>query len=458
MGQVIIILNDAAVANEVMEKHSMDTASRPLSVVLGDLTGWDRQVSFQPNIDIVRVERKSILQALGSPKHIETYADQLNFEGKLFLLRLLEDPKRFVSHIRRQTGATILKIAYGYRVEPRGPDTLLDLSDLSAQQVIPAASPGAWAMDTLPVLKYLPSCFPGAHVKRLAYVWKQTLDDLSEKPYRFVLRQIDGGKHRGSYVSRHLDDLGHKPSPLEQRTIKWTAATMYAAGSDTTVITIHTFFLAMLQNPDVQHRAQMEIDKIVGRDRLPEPKDIENLPFVQALISEVLRWHPVAPTGIPHRATKDIACRDYIIPKGSILVPNIWAFTQDPTVYKDPLSFNPSRFLCEETDDGIPHKTPEPNPRQYVFGFGRRICPGRFLAEATFSLTIMQTLAAYKISKVVRDGKEVDIKADFLPGLLSHPVEFEAVIVPRHENVESIVRAVEADNPWASGDSKELEL
>ena len=91
-----------------------------------------------------------------------------------------------------------------------------------------------------------------------------------------------------------------------------------------------------------------------------------------------------------------------------------------------------------------------------MFGFGRRICPGRFLAEATLSLTIARTLAAYTIGKVVRDGKEVDVTADFKPGVLSNPVEFEASIVPRHDKVESLVRAIETENPWAPGDSREL--
>ena len=87
-------------------------------------------------------------------------------------------------------------------------------------------------IDKQPV-QYFPSSFPGGYVKRLARSWSETLNEISEKPYRFVLRQIDSGKHQGSYVSRHLESLGHQPSPKEERTIKWTATIMYAAGSDT---------------------------------------------------------------------------------------------------------------------------------------------------------------------------------------------------------------------------------
>ena len=80
----------------------------------------------------------------------------------------------------------------------------------------------------------------------------------------------------------------------------------------------------MLKNPEIQARAQMEIDEVVGRNRLPTIEDLDNLPYVKALISEVLRWHPVGPIGLPHRATKDVHYGDYVIPKDSIIIANLW--------------------------------------------------------------------------------------------------------------------------------------
>ena len=80
----------------------------------------------------------------------------------------------------------------------------------------------------------------------------------------------------------------------------------------------------MVQNPEIQLRAQIEIDEVVGRDRLPNTEDLKDLPFVQAVISEVLRWHPVAPIGLPHRATKDVHYDGFIIPKDATLIANLW--------------------------------------------------------------------------------------------------------------------------------------
>jgi cytochrome P450 len=84
------------------------------------------------------------------------------------------------------------------------------------------------------------------------------------------------------------------------------------------------FFLAMMKFPDVQHKAQEEIDRVVGIGRLPSFQDRNELPYIDAIVKEVLRWHPVAPMGLPHMTTEDDVCEGYLIPKGALLLPNIW--------------------------------------------------------------------------------------------------------------------------------------
>lgn len=76
--------------------------------------------------------------------------------------------------------------------------------------------------------------------------------------------------------------------------------------------------------PDVQKKAQAEIDEVVGTGRLPGFEDRENLPYTNALVKESLRWHPVGPMGLPHVSTEDDMYEGYFIPKGSLLLANIW--------------------------------------------------------------------------------------------------------------------------------------
>jgi cytochrome P450 len=130
-----------------------------------------------------------------------------------------------------------------------------------------------------------------------------------------------------------------------------------------------TFFLAMTIFPEVQRQAQKELDRVIGGTRLPVSKDRDNLPYIVAVMKETHRWHLVLPMGLPHTSTEEDTCRGYRIPKGAMLLANSWWFTHDPSVYPDPMAFRPERFLETPT-----HK-PEPDPRNFIFGYGRRICP-----------------------------------------------------------------------------------
>jgi cytochrome P450 len=81
---------------------------------------------------------------------------------------------------------------------------------------------------------------------------------------------------------------------------------------------------SLILSLEVQKKAQAEIDAVVGSDRLPSFQDIPNLPYVKAMVTEILRWNSVAPTGVPHRATEDEIIADYFVPKDSIIMCNLW--------------------------------------------------------------------------------------------------------------------------------------
>lgn len=223
---------------------------------------------------------------------------------------------------------------------------------------------------------------------------------------------------------------------------------LYSGGADTTVSSMHCFYLAMTLFPEAQKKAQEEIDRVIGSERLPSFEDRPSLPYVDALVKEVLRWHPVAPMGLPHVANADDVYEGMFIPKGAMLIPNIWLMMHDPETFKDPFTFNPARFLGEE---------PETDPHTLCFGFGRRICPGRELADASVYLSIAMSLAAFNIRKA-RDasGKEIDPEVKFTPGIISHPAEFKCDIKPRSARAEQLVRSVEEEHPWEESDAEAL--
>ncbi|GBE89573.1 hypothetical protein SCP_1602360 [Sparassis crispa] len=190
----------------------------------------------------------------------------------------------------------------------------------------------------------------------------------------------------------------------------------------------------MLLFPEVQCKAQAEIDRVIGPGRLPDFSDREALPFVECILQETVRWHPVAPQGIAHRTVDDDIYNGMFIPKGSVIIPNIMAMSRDETTYKDPGAFYPERFLCEPEGPGEPYLGA-------VFGFGRRICPGRYFAENGIWIVVATVLASFDICKAVsKNGKAVEPDVEFtMDGLASHPKSFECVFRPRSEMAKKLI-------------------
>ena len=87
---------------------------------------------------------------------------------------------------------------------------------------------------------------------------------------------------------------------------------------------MRAFFLAMALYPETQVKAQAELDAIIGTERLPEFSGRPSLPYVNALVKELLRWHPATPIGLPHRIVADDEYNGYVLPGGATIVANVW--------------------------------------------------------------------------------------------------------------------------------------
>ncbi|KAL9563002.1 hypothetical protein ACKAV7_012744 [Fusarium commune] len=434
MGQTIIIINNWKLASQLLDKRSAKHSSRPKIMMAGEMVGWENSLGFSPYNDRFRTHRKNMARIIGSKRAAAKYDRLQGAEVAHFLLHVLDDPER-------EAGSVILKIAYGYTAEPFKEDILIKMAGQAMDDVTAAGVPGAFLVDILPLLRYVPDWVPGANFKRLAKKWSSELDDLTEKPYSFVKHQHASGKQDNSFVSRLLE-VGDSTEEAKFTT-KWSALSLYAAGADTTVSSISLFFLAMILYPDVQKKAQEEIDRVIGNERLPNCSDRPSLPYVNAIVKEVLRWHPVVPMGLPHTSTVDDVFEGYFVPKDALIMPNIWYFAHDPEVHHEPMRFDPERFLSTDGNQ------PEQDPHMYTFGFGRRVCPGRVLADNALFLNIAQSLAVLHIRK---DENGAQPELLFTPGMISHPKPFKAAITPRSPHHEQLIRSLEQEFPWEQSD------
>jgi len=203
----------------------------------------------------------------------------------------------------------------------------------------------------------------------------------------------------------------------------------------TTVSTLHSFFLAMFLFPAVQKRAQDELARIVGPNRLPQFSDRADLPYINALCKECMRWQPVTPLGLAHKSLADDEYNGYFIPGGSVIMQNTWAILHDPKRYPEPEEFRPERYL----KDG--QINPEVmDPAVVAFGAGRRICPGRYFSDMSLFLNVAYVLHTFDISPALdTQGNMIKPEPKMTTGFLSHPVPFECSIKPRSTHAEALI-------------------
>jgi len=234
-----------------------------------------------------------------------------------------------------------------------------------------------------------------------------------------VKSQMTAGAAPPSVCATLIQNHNTSVEPSDELFLAWTVGNIYAGGSDTTVSSLTSFYLAMCYAPDVQRKAQREIDLFANRkDRWPNIEERNSFPYVQALITEIYRWGLVAPLGIPHRLLEALPYRSFTIPQDTTLLTNAWAICHDPKIYPNPFRFDPERFLGDD---------PQVDPREVVFGGGRRICPGIDMADAIMFMTVAAILSIFNIDP----NPECPPSYTYVDRMARHPTPFLCQITIR---------------------------
>lgn len=205
---------------------------------------------------------------------------------------------------------------------------------------------------------------------------------------------------------------------------------MITAGMDTTVITVEWAMAELVKHPRVQQKAQEELDRVVGRDRIITEADFVNLPYLNCLVKEALRLHPPTPLMLPHKANTNVKLAGYDIPKGSNVHVNVWAIARDPQVWKEPLEFRPERFQEEDID------IKGHDFRVLPFGAGRRVCPG-----AQLGIYLVESMLGHLLHQFKWDlpegMKPEDVDMTENPGMVTFMhTPLQAVATPRLDCVD----------------------
>ncbi|KIJ61617.1 hypothetical protein HYDPIDRAFT_115784 [Hydnomerulius pinastri MD-312] len=430
LGRRIVILNSLKHAVELLDRRSLKSSDRPNFVLAGEMIGWKNTLVMSQYGEQFKEFRKKVHRVIGTRSILEPYYSHVERQGHRFLKRLLDTPLDFEEHVRWMAGAIILVISHGYEVRDAN-DPYLKTAEDAVLYFSLTTSAEPFLVDIFPFLRYLPSWFPGASFHKIAQAGHDALQEMADNPYDTVKAQVADGTALPSFTAELIG--GGALSPEEEHIIKWAGHTLFGAGSDTTVSAGKVFFLLMTLYPEVQSKAQAEIDAVIGSERLPTIQDREDLPYVKALVTELMRWFAINPLGITHVMTEDDIFEGYFIPKDTYIFPNMWQMLHDPDVYPDPFLFKPERFLALDGQE------PEANPHNGIFGFGRRQCPGIAFAEMAVFTQVSMVLAVFEISKAIENGKEVEPDQDRTTGTISHPLPFKCSIKPRSSKAAALV-------------------
>ncbi|KAK8877624.1 cytochrome P450 oxidoreductase [Apiospora arundinis] len=406
------VISDAHLIKELLDRKSSLYSHRPVSYVGQLIAHGDHLLLMQYGDDWRRI-RKLIHQFFMEPRcekdhiHLQNAeATQLMYDFMMAPEYHMEHPKRYSHSITSSLGIAV----FGIRTKSVHSESMARLFSLMGKWSEILELGATPPVDSFPLLKLLP--------ERLFAKWKSRaieVGDLMTSLYTNVLAQVrqrrTRGVNRGSFMDGVLDQ--NEKTNLTESQIYFLGGVLLEGGSDTSSSLILAMVRAMIEFPDVQKKAQQQIDEVVGEDRSPTWDDFSQLPYINMMIKESHRWRPVSPLGVSHALAQDDWVGGYHLPKGSTVVLNVWGMHRNEQRWDHVEDFDPDRYVThpklasQYTSDG-------PDRDHFGYGGGRRVCPGIHLAERNLFVAMAKLLWAFEFRKKVDDDSKVESSIGFL--------------------------------------------
>ncbi|KAF5326711.1 hypothetical protein D9619_004271 [Psilocybe cf. subviscida] len=436
MGQPVVVLHDHKSAYELLERRSAAYSHRPAFIMAGELLCGGIMLPMINSGSLFRRMKRST-HATFNPRAAERFKPLQEGEAIRLTSDLLENSLEWDHIIQSSTSSSILTAIYAWPRLTEEHHPIVQRIHDHLERVSKACIPGSSMVDIFPAINRLPLWM--SKWKRDALKWHERETTMFEGFYREVEDKMVEGKAFESFTRSLIETKA--VNELSVKEASWLSGIMFSAGAETTIASMKCFLIAMIHYPHVMRKAQAELDRVVGRDRLPSFMDKEHLPYIRAIVKELLRWRPPAPLGIPRRLTEDDWYDGYFIPKGTTVISNIWAINRDPSIYNNPEEFIPERHLDDEGVNDV--SPPEMHSLGHsTFGFGRRSCVGMSFASQTLFINFALLLWAFDIDRARdADGEEtMPSLTDFVDhGISVGPAPFHCSLVPRHPDVAIVV-------------------
>ncbi|KAI5988515.1 cytochrome P450 [Pisolithus albus] len=410
-GQDIIFVNSEKTARILAEGRSEIYSDRNRSSVNKDF-GTSRMTFALEYGKEWKTHRKLFHLSLRNDV-VDRYNDLHLDHARQLSENISRDSSNFFEHLDLYAGAIVTELVYGRRVEGKDDPVFATASALAEILNKQVTANRIVLSKILPFLLYLPSWFPGAGFKRKASQCRKLAAEMVDLPFAMAKDEMVSYWLLRSAFAHPVQERGVLPHCMISDLLKLGGVEESLAKAATASV-LKTVILVMVLYPDVQDKIHTELDTIVGRGTIPTFADRPRLPYLQAVLYETMRWNPPGPLGLPHATTTSDIYEGHYIPKSTFHFIFAYRAMKDHG-YDDPDRFDPTRHLAP---DG--QLRPESRQHNLIFyGFGKRVCPGRFFADHAIWAAAVVMMSTLKFGKAKdSSGKFIEVDPVFPNALI----------------------------------------
>ncbi|KAL5583661.1 hypothetical protein UlMin_016103 [Ulmus minor] len=421
----VVVGSSVEMAKVFLKTHDVLFASRP-KIAAGKYTTYNySDITWSPYGAYWRQARKMCLMELFSNRRLDSYEYIRIEETNNFLKELFGSSKSPIvlkDNLTTLSLNVISRMVLGKKYTDETENSIVSPEEFKKMLDELFLLSGVLNIgDSIPWIDFLDL---QGYIKRMKA--------LSKKFDRFLEHVLD--EHNGrrkavkDYVAKDMVDvllqLADDPDlevKLERHGVKAFTQDLIAGGTESSAVTVEWAMSELLRKPDIVKKATEELDRVIGRERWVEEKDIINLPYIDAIVKETMRLHPVAPMLVPRFSREDTQVEGYDIPKDTRILVNVWTIGRDPSLWDQPNEFVPERFVGRNID--VKGQDFELLP----FGSGRRMCPGYSLGLKVIQSSLANLLHGFEWS--LPDGmKKEALDMEEIFGL-STPKKIPLVVV-----------------------------
>ncbi|KAF9455844.1 cytochrome P450 [Collybia nuda] len=433
--QLFVVLNDPVIVRDLLVVHGANFSSRHNYFMKNQTILEGGAITATPYDDTWRKHRR-IANSILAPKVVEGYSDVLEYESHMLIQSLYHDTKQGevpinpARYVGRYVLNNMLSVTFGTRAGSVA-DPVIKRALPLGNEFMKLTGPWSNAVDFIKPLQWVPT--------RTRSRGRKLRRDFLEV-YGTMINLVKDRMAIGEEVPDCLVKSLLEYQVEEQ--LSWTdmclLTTAFATGgSHSTSGTIQWFLAFMPTHPDIQVKAHEELDRVLGREHWPAPEDEKRLPYVRAIVKEVLRCHSPFWMATPHASDRDFVYRGMYIPAKSVMMLNCYSLHHNEERYPEPFTFNPDRYFDDHYSSTESSKLPNAMDRDHwAFGAGRRICPGMPIAEKEIFLAISRLLWAFQIEPVIGELPCLD---EYEGNSGRTPLPYRIRLVPRHDHLHHVL-------------------